>query len=707
MSKEQYYKLQEKGEFMRELKLKNLFLQQSYLDSWVEYKKSLIKTNFINWDFVVLTASNEEQAQSYRIQIEHRIEKGLLPRSTHYAVLSDPEGKRVGSGGATFNVLKYIKSIEKDFKNKRILVIHSGGDSKRVPQYSVCGKLFSPVPRQLPNTNRSTLFDEFIIAMSGVPSRMKDGMLVLSGDVLLLFNPLQIDFQFGGVAAISIKETAQTGKNHGVFLNDNNGVVERFLHKLSVEELTKYGAVNSLGDVDIDTGAVLLDSDTLEKLYSLIDTEYKFNKFVNETARISFYGDFLYPLSIKATLEEYYKQAPEGSFNDELKSCRTAIWEKLKDINMKLLCLSPAEFIHFGTTNELLRLMTDNIPDFEFLNWSRNVNSNIPNANYAVSNSMIDATSEISSTSYIEDSYILGSTKINENCVIANITLNNVEIPKDIVMHALKLKDGRFVVRIYGVNDNPKGSLESKTSFLCTTLNEFSKNNVNKIWDNDEHYLWFANLYIPASSIEKAVQNAIILYKIADKTATNEEIEKYFNSNRLSLYSSFNLADAKSCIDWQNNLADNILVSKFILDIENNVDINKAQEIFGDNGITQKQISMLLEISEKADFSKKIRIQYYLGKITKDEGLEIEAFKTIGETILNNAICNYNNNYKFERDEVKICLPVRVNWGGGWSDTPPYCNENGGTVLNAALKLNGQLPVEVIVKRLKKLHVVF
>lgn len=73
-------------------------------------------------------------------------------------------------------------------------MIHSGGDSKRVPQYSACGKLFSPVPRVLPNGKRSTLFDEFMISMSGVAARMNAGMLVCSGDVLLLFNPLQIDF---------------------------------------------------------------------------------------------------------------------------------------------------------------------------------------------------------------------------------------------------------------------------------------------------------------------------------------------------------------------------------------------------------------------------------------------------------------------------------------------------------------------------------
>ena len=55
-----------------------------------------------------------------------------------------------------------------------------------MPQYSAEGKLFSPVPHELPDGRASTLFDEFMIAMSGVPSRMREGMLVLSGDVLLL-----------------------------------------------------------------------------------------------------------------------------------------------------------------------------------------------------------------------------------------------------------------------------------------------------------------------------------------------------------------------------------------------------------------------------------------------------------------------------------------------------------------------------------------
>ena len=104
--------------------------------------------------------------------------------------IPDRGGKRVGSGGATLEVLKYLHQEEGSFDKLRILVIHSGGDSKRVPQYSALGKLFSPVPHELPDGRNSTLFDEFMIGMSSVPSRIREGMVLLSGDVLLLFNPL-------------------------------------------------------------------------------------------------------------------------------------------------------------------------------------------------------------------------------------------------------------------------------------------------------------------------------------------------------------------------------------------------------------------------------------------------------------------------------------------------------------------------------------
>ena len=67
----------------RYMKIQNLFLQQSYLDSWEDYTKSLRKDSFIKWDYIILTASNAAQAQAFRQQIDERVLRGQLPGSTH------------------------------------------------------------------------------------------------------------------------------------------------------------------------------------------------------------------------------------------------------------------------------------------------------------------------------------------------------------------------------------------------------------------------------------------------------------------------------------------------------------------------------------------------------------------------------------------------------------------------------------------------
>lgn len=60
----------------------------------------------------------------------------------------------------------------------------------------------------------------------------------------------------------------------------------------------------------------------LQALYQLVDTKEKFAAYVNERTRLSFYADFLYPLASDSTLEQYYKETPEGDFTPELEQCR-------------------------------------------------------------------------------------------------------------------------------------------------------------------------------------------------------------------------------------------------------------------------------------------------------------------------------------------------------------------------------------------------
>lgn len=687
--------------------LTSLFLSQSYQDTWDDYNRSLSSENFPVWDYIILTASDENQAEGYRKQIEER--KDFLPSKTHFAIIPDEGGKRVGSGGATLSALKYIYEREQKitgqghFDYLRILVIHSGGDSKRVPTYSALGKLFSPVPHKLPDERSSTLFDEFLISMSSVASRIREGMVLLSGDVLLLFNPLQIDFSGKGAAAISFKEDVETGKNHGVFLNGNEGNVRKFLHKQSVETLTAMGAVNENNCVDIDTGAIIFAPEVLDALYTLIDTPTKYHQYVNDTVRLSLYGDFLYPLSTDSTLEAFYQEKPEGDFCPELKEARKILWEILHPYRLKLLRLAPAKFIHFGTTREILALMSAGVENYQALSWSKQVNSSI-SSNCAGYNSVLSHRASIGENCYLEVSFVHDEAKVGNNVLLSYIDIHDEMIPDDVVLHGLKQKNGKFVCRIYGVQDNPK-----ENKLFGKELSQIQKNlglSETDLWDSDNHTLWTANIYPEADSIRQAVQAALNVYRLVHQAGN---LEEWKNANRKSLCSGFHDADSEAIIAWNCRMQELVKMDEIAAKIYSR---QPAKDTPSLQELTKIQQSWLEKKLSCADFSETMRLQYYIG--TALQGKEgnayiADCFHTISNTILHAAMegLQYNDTCKISKDKHVVKLPLRVNWGGGWSDTPPICCELGGTVLNAAICLNGELPVEVTLEKIPEKKIVF
>jgi len=665
----------------------SLYLSQSYKDAWDDYNRSLKSATFPTWDYIILTASNAHQAHSFELQIEER--RARLPSRTQFIVLPDEGGVRVGSGGATFSVLKWLNE-NGGWTGKRVLVIHSGGDSKRVPQYSTLGKLFSPVPHLLPDGRSSTLFDEFLIAMSAVPGRIREGMLLLSGDVLLLFNPLLIDWSGSGAAAISFKEDVQTGKDHGVYLRGEDGNVRQFLHKQSIETLQSVGAVNENGMVDIDTGAILFGIDLLNSLFSLISTngftdEQKYNAYVNDKVRLSLYGDFQYPLAADATLEQFYKEKPEGEYSDELTECRTAIWNALHSYKLKLLRLAPAKFIHFGTTREILALMTNGVDEYKDLDWAQNINSSMTSG--AGYNSVVSSGADVGENCYFEASYVHSTAHVGAGTVISYIDIHDETIPSNVVLHGLKQINGKFVCRIFGVKDDPK---ENKL-FGKELPKEYGST------------LWNAPIYPEKDNIKDAVAAALDLYdKVTNDSWAAIEPGK-------SLASGFNDADPEAILAWNKRMEELVAMNNIQRMIDNHVPASEAKL---SAPLTKIQTEWLENKLQKADFGEKMRLHYYVGMAmggAEGEKQIAQAFRALSSAILDSTLQNLQEktNIRIAHETVEVALPLRVNWGGGWSDTPPYCNENGGTVLNAAILLNGERPVSVRLRRIEEKKVVF
>ena len=672
---------------------KTLLLQQQYLDSWKNYKRSVDSSSYPYWNYIIITASNDYQAEGFNKQIEER--KDFLPKRSKFLVIPDENNERVGSGGSTLAVIKHMKKIENKLKGLRILVIHSGGYSKRVPQYSILGKLFTPIPRILPDGRSSTLFDEIIISMSSITTKIKEGMVIITSSLLLLFNPLKIEYFNEDATCISFNEKAEIGQYHGVFYSGNDNYVKKCLNKRSIEDLKKEGVVDEKGNVDMDTGAIIFSINFIESLYTLIDSEEKYRNIVNKNIRLNLYVDFLYPLAEQSTLEKFCDEKTEGEKKDELISVRKKIWEILRNSKYKLKHkkITHAQFFNFGTTREMFDLMTKNISEYRDLGWDNIINSS--SNGKSSYDSVIAPGSQVDEKVYIESSYIHSEAKISSNVVLSSVEIKNETIPKDVVLHCIKQKNKKYVCRIYGIDDNPK---ENKLFNKPISTLPFGLSDI----------LWNINLYPECDSMDEAIKSAINIYKISfgEKDGNLEEWSKY---NKKSLSSGVTDADIFEMNKWNKKIKD--LVNLGIIEtlIYNKKDISNVKGLFkGVNSLNEDQEKWLEDTIKKSDFSKRIRLYHYIGTALNNEEILMKWHKEVKDCIYTEIgdLIKYHEDSKIVKDKHTVELPLRVNWGGGWSDTPPYCLENGGKVLNAAILLNKMKPVIVIFEKINEKKIV-
>lgn len=665
----------------------SLFLSDSYHEQLTEYNKMLNNKQSFNWDVVVITASNEKQAKGYRKQIDLRKEYGLLPLNCDYVVIPDKDNLRIGSGGATLNVINVLKNDYDNFDSLKILLIHSGGDSKRIPQYSALGKLFSPVPRELAHGFSSTLFDELLILFSTVPNRMDPGMVIICGDALLLFNPLQLDLQYKDLASITMKAEALEGTKHGVITCDRDSIVKKFLHKQSIDTLKKNGAVVN-NKVNIDTGVIYYSNRFMNSLYDLVKNDTEKNIFINDNTRLNVYSDFLTPFASETTKEDYLNSDGEIEINENIIYCRKKLWELKSDYKYHLIKLSPAKFIHFGTSHDFYELMVNDIKKYRDIGWNRCVCSfNNSNKSVTLVNSLIDES--IVNKSYIENSIIVNS-KIGKNTIISNCCIKSLEIPDNICLSTLQVNNG-FVTRIYGINDNPKKS-------LANIFNGSSVINQNVTKLDYDLELWDAKIYPVCNTMDESVKWSLRLYDIFTNKASDEIVRQYSELEKESLHSSFEKAEIVN----DDDLGVQIMVNKTLQCIKDKINLNGISFEINNSIYKDSIVHYLYENIDNFTNYDKMRIYYILSKIDLEREHQniLNIFKIIKLSVSQNYLkkdCQYN----VISNEVQVNMPVRLNFGGGWTDTPPYCLENGGTVLNAAIKLNGELPIQVKVEKLK------
>ena len=224
----------------------------------------------MKFDILVVTASNEAQARGYRAMVAPLV--GSLAEKI--LVVPDPGGKRVGSLGSTVGVLRKLGDVSK----RRVLICHSGGDSKRLPSYAAIGKAFVPVPDSRGKT--VSLFERIVANMEQL-RLPKSGVLVVCGDVAPEFDFGSCDFSKSGVTGVAYYDSPEEGSRHGVYVPGNGERVRAFLQKPSPSAAKAAGAVCH-GKVAVDTGILWIDPATAKKI---VAAGWKVGDIYDEFAR--------------------------------------------------------------------------------------------------------------------------------------------------------------------------------------------------------------------------------------------------------------------------------------------------------------------------------------------------------------------------------------------------------------------------------------
>lgn len=750
------------------------FLQQAHRNNWQKYAASLRPEGPAGWDLCILTASDERQAAMYRQQLAWRRESGLLPARTEFVVLPDPAGRQAGSGGATLFALAAADRLRQAqagsvppclpapaseagtgptwssatgpagrpaggpaarVDSGRVLIIHSGGDSRRLPHCSATGKLFARIPRALPDRRWSTVFDEFLITLSGLAGEgLPPGVLVASGDVLLVFDHLQLSFLRGGIIGVTAAAPARMGEHHGAYVSGDGGHrVRAYLHKPSEQELADWGAIGPDGLVQIDTGLLWFDAATAAKLVTLAGrlalTAPQDGVAPDEAAAatLNLYGDLLLPTAQSTTFKGYLAQSSDGPATPALQAARRIIWEHLRKIPLSVERLQPAVFVHLGTSREYWQMTAGDRALAQLCGWS----GIEPGAPAPINTWLAPAPAAArppaeERAALVSDSCLEGSLSWQGAALVAGVqTAQALALGADMVVHQLPLVGGGYVTRAFGLHDDPKQLWDSPgaTVFNRPWAEWLAGTGISPeaLWDGvpaSRRTLWTARLYPLSQDREESLALTLPLgaaagAALAERAGPQDGWRaRWTAAPRLSLAESLLRADGERILADIVAVEDLVATRSFCAAVESEQPAQEAAPALG-NGNTRSVLARRagLAATRFAAGGPLLCLRGYkaLSEATGDNAWEDRALAILAQMIEQatprpvasteprpfGAVDAPGAGAGGRAPGVTVwaLASARIDFGGGWTDTPPYSIERGGTVLNAAVTLRGAYPI--------------
>ena len=340
--------------------------------------------------------------------------------------------------------------------------------------------------------------------------------------------------------------------------------------------------------------------------------------------------------------------------------------------------MSGGEFYHFGTSHELLSstLAIQNLVNDQrlIMHHSRKPHPCIFIQN-SITKKAVDSSNE---EVWIENSYISEGWNISQKNIITGVPKNNwnITLAPGQCIDIVPMGETQYVVRPYGFNDRFAGEEQQRPQF--------------PIVDNiDEAGLVLRYMLNQETEGEDKGKGKAIFEKAQKISA--EQISATANLRRL-----FEQRREFRKHNW-SALADNYEHSVFY-----QLDLNDAAKEFKANGI-----AMPKPLPDTAPLLTRMKDAMFRGDNDKAFGLLREGIvKTSNANGINMPTLSSMSNKVATDQIVWGRSPVRIDIAGGWTDTPPFCLMEGGSVVNLAIELNGQQPIQTYVKPCREHHVV-
>lgn len=613
---------------------------------------------------------------------------------TEWFCTNDPVGRKLGSGGGTTWLLQACyeahgngRSFDEWLAADRRLLLHAGGQSRRLPSYAPSGKILTPIPvfrwergQRLSQDLLSLQVPLYQRIMNQAPEGLRT--MIVSGDVYIRATQALQPIPDADVVCYGLWLGPEIAKDHGVFVSSRQTPTQLkcMLQKPSMQTL---GQLQKEHFYLTDIGVWLLSDRAVKVLMSRSMRD-------GEVTNYDMYGEFGCCLGTDPTIDD-----PE-----------------VNDLKVAILPLPGGEFYHFGTSHEIVSSMLDiqNI-----VNDQREImhHSLKPHPSMFTQNSEVEIKiTEHNQNLWIENSCVSAQWTIAHENIITGVPRNQwkIELRPGQCVDIVPIGDESYAIRPYGFNDKFRGDItDGVTEYLGEPFTRWAEErgfDAAAIEGKDD--LQSARIFPVVDNINDA---GLVLRWMLNEPYQQGGRVVWNEAQRLSADEISAQANLRRLVEQRReNRAQNwsFLSHNYAHSVFYQVDLDDAAHEFAANHIAEPTPLPADEplLTRIHDAMFRSELQRLNGK----DGSESEgcAFSLLREGLTQTVLAQkqqprlsvYSDQIVWGRS------PVRIDIAGGWTDTPPFCLMEGGNVINLAIELNGQPPLQTYVKPCRDHHII-